>query len=92
MGEATSAHETGEPKILASYHCRVGTRHLVAQRVKGKVALSDVPSGDEGRVYLVARHVPTMAELDGLVADYLALAAELGRPPAECDWIFEGEA
>ena len=90
MGGGASSQETGEAKILATYHCDEGTRQLIAQRVRGKVALSDVPGGDEGRVYLVARHVPALAELDGLVADYLALAAELGRPPMQSDWIFEG--
>jgi hypothetical protein len=38
---------------------------------------------------LVERHVPSQAELDGLVADYLAVAAELGSPPERHDWIFE---
>jgi hypothetical protein len=30
-----------------------------------------------------------MAELDGLVADYLTLAAQLDRPPLRSDWILE---
>jgi hypothetical protein len=51
------------------------------------VALIDVPVGDVGRVYLVERHVTCMAELEGLEADYLALATELGRPPLQGDWI-----
>ncbi|MBA3262722.1 MAG: hypothetical protein H0T69_09705 [Thermoleophilaceae bacterium] len=89
MGDATSGEETGEARVLGSYNCDEGPRQLVAQRIRGKVAVSDVPAGDEGRVYLVARHVPAMAELHGLVADYLALAAELGRPPLQRDWIFE---
>ena len=51
------------------------------------VALSDIPAGDAGKVYLVERHVASTAELDGLVADYLALASELQRPPLREDWI-----
>jgi hypothetical protein len=33
--------------------------------------------------------VPCKRELDGLVDDYLALAAELGRPPLRGDWILD---
>jgi hypothetical protein len=29
-----------------------------------------------------------MAELDGLVADYLALATQLDRPPLRSGWLF----
>ena len=80
---ATTAEKqiTGEPKVLASYDCDEGTRQLVAQRIKGQVALSDTPTGDEGRVYLVERHVGALAELDALVADYIAKAAELRQCP-----------
>jgi hypothetical protein len=80
---------TGEPRILATYESDDGTRQLVGQRINGRVALSDVPAGDAGKVYLVERHLPSTAELDGLVADYLALAAELGRPPLRSDWILD---
>jgi hypothetical protein len=78
---------TGQPQILDTYQCDEGTRQLVAQRVNGRVALSDVPAGDLGKVYLVERHLPSKAELDGLVADYLTLAAQLDRPPLRGDWI-----
>ena len=80
---------TGQPRVLASYESDDGRRQLVGQRVDGKVALSDIPAGDEGRVYLIERHLPCRAELDGLVADDLALAAQLGRAPMKHDWIFE---
>lgn len=53
----------------------------------GRVAVSDVPAGDEGRVYLVERHVPCVAELEALVADYTTLAAQLDRPPLRSDWV-----
>jgi hypothetical protein len=48
-----------------------------------------VPAGDAGKVYLVERHLASRAELDGLVADYLALAAQLDRPPPRSDWILD---
>jgi hypothetical protein len=80
---------TGQAKILATYESDDGTRQLVGQRINGRVALSDVPAGDAGKVYLVERHLPSKAELDGLVADYLALAARLGRPPLRGDWILD---
>jgi hypothetical protein len=78
---------TGSPTVLASYECTGGIRQLVGQRINGRVALSDVPIGGEGKVYLVERHVPCRDELDGIVADYLDLAHELGRPPMARDWI-----
>ena len=84
---ATAPPASGEPTVLASYECDEGTRQLVGQRINSRVALSDVPTGDEGRVYLIERHLPCMAELDGLVADYLALATQLDRPPLRRDWI-----
>jgi hypothetical protein len=86
---ATASQATGEPNVLASYESQEGTRRLVGQRVNGRVAVSDNPAGDHGQVYLVERLVRSMGELDGLVGDYLALAAELGRPPMQRDWIFE---
>jgi hypothetical protein len=87
MSGTATRQTTGKPEIRASYECDEGTRRLVAQRIDGRVALIDVPVGDVGRVYLVERHVTCMAELEGLEADYLALAAELGRPPLRGDWI-----
>jgi hypothetical protein len=80
---------TGEQKVLATYECDEGTRQLVGQRIDGRVALSDIPAGDEGKVYLVERHVPSERELDALVADYLALAAQLGRPPLRADRVLD---
>jgi hypothetical protein len=87
MESEASKPPTGEPTVLATYHCGQAERQLVGQRVNGKAALSDVPAGDEGKVYLVERHVSSTAELDGVVADYVALATQLGRPPMEDDWI-----
>jgi hypothetical protein len=84
---ATSSPASGDPTVLASYKCDEGTRKLVGQRIDGRVALSDVPAGEQGKVYLIERHVPCLAELDGLVADYLAMAAQLDRPPLRSGWL-----
>jgi hypothetical protein len=53
---ATARPATGEPTVLATYECDEGTRQLVGQRIDGRVALSDVPAGDQGKVYLIERH------------------------------------
>jgi hypothetical protein len=86
---ATARPTAGEPTVLATYRCDEGPRQLVGQRIEGRVALSDVPVGDRGKVYLVERHLPSLAELDGLVGDYLAVAAQLDRPPLRSDWILD---
>lgn len=87
MSPTTSKQTTGRVTVVATYECDEGTRRLVGQRINGTVALSDVPAGDDGKVYLVERHVACMVELDGIAADYVALAAQLGRPPLRGDWI-----
>ena len=89
MSGTPTSPTTGMPQVRGDYDCDEGPRQLVAQRINGSVALSDVPAGDHGKVYLIERHVPSMAELGGLEADYLGLAAQLGRPPLRSDWIFE---
>jgi hypothetical protein len=88
---ATPAGTTraGTTKLVASYTSNLGRRRLVAQRVNGKVAISDIPATDDGRVYLVERHVSSIAELDALVSDYCRLAAELDRPPMAADWMWQ---
>ena len=79
----TTQSTAGEPKVLASYRCEEGERRLVAQRVNGTVALSDVAAGEEGRVHLVEREHHSLAELEAIVADYLELARRIGRCPME---------
>ena len=87
MTATTSKAATGQPQVLNTYECQEGTRQLVAQRINGKVALSDIPGGDHGKVYLVERHIPGLDELNGIAYDYCQLAETLGRPPMERDWI-----
>lgn len=67
----------GEQHVLATYPSPAGERRLVAQRIDGRVALSDIPAGDDGRVHLIERHVSSQGELDGLVAAYVEHAGEL---------------
>jgi hypothetical protein len=89
MSGTPTSPTIGVPQVRGNYDCDEGPRQLVAQRINGRVALSDVPASDHGKVYLIERHVPSRADLKGLEADYLALAARLGRPPLRSDWIFE---
>jgi hypothetical protein len=75
---------TGERVELARYHLETGERVLYGQRIDGAVAVADVPAGDDGRVYLVERHIESKAALDGLVAAYLVDSQRRGRPAAVC--------
>jgi hypothetical protein len=87
MTGSASKPATGRAKVLATYQCDEGSRELVAQRINGRVALSDVPAGHLGRVHLVERHLACMAELEGLAAAYAEHGKQLGRPPLRADWI-----
>jgi hypothetical protein len=75
---------TGERVELARYELRTGERVLYGQRINGAVAVVDVPAGDDGRVYLVERHLESKAALDALVADYLTTTRRRGAPGATC--------
>ena len=68
----------GERRELARYVLPEGTRAIVAQRVEGRVAVSDIPQDFAGRVYLIERQVTSQAELSGLVAAYVAHSVEAG--------------
>jgi hypothetical protein len=74
----------GERVELARYRLTTGERVLYGQRVDGAVAVTDVPAGEHGRVYLVERHVESKAALDGLVAAYVADSQRRGTPAALC--------
>ena len=58
----------GARRELARYQLPSGPRVLYGQRINGHVAVSDVPAGEHGRVYLVERHVHSQDEMDALVA------------------------
>jgi hypothetical protein len=72
----------GERHELARYQLPAGVRFLYGQRIDGRVAVSDVPDYNGGRVYLVERHVESKAALDGLLADYLTESKKRGEPAA----------
>jgi hypothetical protein len=74
----------GERVELARYRLATGERVLYGQRINGAVTVADVPAGDNGRVYLVERHVESKADLDGLVAAYVADSQRRGEPAARC--------
>lgn len=71
----------GRRTELGSYTAGGQRRLIVGQRVDGVVRVSDVPDGTKGRAYLIERELETNTELQGLVADYLARAQELGVVP-----------
>jgi len=70
----------GRPRQLARYELPDGPRAVVAQRIDGRVAISDVPLSDGGRVYLIERHVHNQAELTGLVHAYVERSRQVGCP------------
>ena len=72
----------GAQRELARYQLPDGPRAIVAQRIDGRVAISDIPVTEdaEGRVYLIERHVPSQAELTGLVTAYVEHSQQAGCP------------
>jgi hypothetical protein len=71
----------GEQRELGRYELPNGElRIVVGQRIGGHVAVSDIPAHDEGRVFLVERHIESSAALAGLVAAYIADSLERGEP------------
>jgi hypothetical protein len=52
-----------------------------AQVPAESVRVTDRPTGQGGRAYLVERGLETKGELDAVVADYLGQAAKLDCPP-----------
>jgi hypothetical protein len=73
----------GTPHELARYQLPDGsTRALIAQRINGRVAITDLPLHDEGRVYLVERHIESQAAIQGLVREYLEDSVRRGEPAA----------
>jgi hypothetical protein len=73
----------GQPHELARYRLPDGSTHaLVAQRINGRVAITDLPIADEGRVYLVERQIESQAAIRGLVSEYLEDSRRRGEPAA----------
>jgi hypothetical protein len=70
----------GKQRELARYQLPEGTRAVVAQRIDGRVAISDVPVDHADRVYLIERHVHSQAELAGLVQAYVEHSQRAGCP------------
>jgi hypothetical protein len=71
----------GTRRELAGYRLPGGEhRILYGQRIDGRVAISDVPARDEGRVFLVERHVESQAALTGLVGAYIEESVQRGEP------------
>jgi hypothetical protein len=68
------------PKRYAVARYDSDRRVIVAQRSGSGVQLTDV-SVDGGTSYVIEPPVPTRAEMDGIVADYLATAERIGRCP-----------
>ena len=73
----TAAGKTVE---LKRYRIPTGQRALQAQRIDGRVAVIDVPVDHDDRVYLVERHVPNQAELQGLRRSTPSAASSAGSP------------
>ena len=80
--ETRRAGQTNEAVELARYTVGVGERVIRGQRVLGVVRVVDVPASGEGRHYVIERELTTMAELEAIVADYLAQAEMWDAIPA----------
>ena len=80
--ETLRAGQTNEPVELARYTVGAGERVIRGQRVLGVVRLVDVPASGEGRHYIIERELTTKAELEAIVADYLAQAETWDAIPA----------
>jgi hypothetical protein len=74
------SRRAGERVELRRYRIPAGERILYGQHVDGQVALVDAPAGDQGRVYLLERHVDSKVELDGIVSEYAERSERLGEP------------
>ena len=81
---ASGTRPRGKPKVLATYECDEGTRQLVGERVKRHCRAERHTRRRPGQgLPRSSAGCLCMAELDGLIDDYLALAAQ-PRPAALC--------
>jgi hypothetical protein len=76
------AGQTNARVELARYTLSAGERVIYGQRVLGVVRLVDEPADGHGRRYIIERELTVMAELEAIVADYLAQAAAWDLIPA----------
>jgi len=84
----TSKTGTNEPVERARYVAAGRERVLWAQRVEGRVCLTDgPPAGQRGRCFVVEDDLTLLDELDAIVADYLAQAAKHNGIPARVLWL-----
>ena len=88
----SDARPTNPPRELARYRISAGERIVVGQRVLGVVRLTDVPADGHGRRYLIERGLTAMAELEAVVADYLAQAEDWDAVPVEPCWLERPDA
>ena len=86
------ARPTNPPRELARYRISAGERIVVGQRVLGVVRLTDLPADGHGRSYVIERGLTAMAELEAVVADYLAQAERWDAVPVEPCWLDPPEA
>lgn len=70
----------GKTIELRRYRIPAGERAVRAQRIDGRVAVTDVPVDYHDRVYLVERHVHSYAELHSLAAEYARDSQAQGHP------------
>ena len=81
-------NRTNEPVERGRYSVDGRERVLWAQRVEGRVCLTDAPpAGQRGRCHIVEDDLTVMDELDAIVADYLAQAEKHNGIPALALWL-----
>jgi hypothetical protein len=77
---------TGPRVTLATYTTETGEeRTLIGQRIDGIPRVTDEPADEaQGETYIVEPQIEeSKSELDGIIADYIERARELGRPPLQ---------
>lgn len=78
-----TAQATNPPVELGRYTAAGQQRIVRGQRILGVVRVSDVPADDGNeRRYVIERELATHAEVQALVADYLAEAERWDQIPA----------
>ena len=84
--------QTNPPVDLARYRTSGdGERIVRGQRIDGRVRVCDVPAYGPGRRYVIERELGSKAELDALVADYVAQAERWDAVPVSAQWLIPAE-